>query len=364
MAQHSYGEAHPMKPVRLRHAFELAKAAGFLAGPQAAVVEPRPATVEELLLFHDREYVDVVRNLDTATDAMVEIAYGFGPGDNPVYPRMYEAHALAAGGSMVAAELIASGKYDVAFSPAGGLHHAMPRRASGFCVFNDPVLAIKRLVEQGMRVVYVDIDCHHGDGVQYAFYDTARVLTISLHESGRFLFPGTGDVSEIGTGSGTGYSVNVPLPPYTDDDIYAYAFDSVVTPLVSTFHPDVLFTQLGIDTHIGDPITHLRLTTQGFAATVAKLGALAEESAGWIATGGGGYNMSAVARGWAMAFAVMTGREIPADLPGGYHGPPGPDTFADPPEPPIDPDIQRQIRGFAERSVDEVRRLIFPHFGL
>ncbi|MBI2965233.1 MAG: acetoin utilization protein AcuC [Chloroflexi bacterium] len=364
MAQHTYGEAHPMKPIRLQHTFELAKAAGFLAGPEAAVVEPRAATVDDLLLFHEREYVDVVRNLDSALGPMTEIAYGFGPGDNPVYPGMYDAHALAAGGSVVASELIASGKYDVAFNPAGGLHHAMPRRASGFCVFNDPVLAIKRLVERGMRVVYVDIDCHHGDGVQYAFYDTARVMTISLHESGRFLFPGTGDVSEIGTGSGAGYSVNVPLAPYTDDDIYAYAFDSVVPPLVKTFHPDVLFTQLGIDTHIGDPITHLRLTTQGFAATVAKLATLAGESAGWIATGGGGYDLSAVARGWAMAFAVMSGREIPVALPDGYRGPPGPETFADPAEPPVDSDIQRQIRGFAERSVDEVRRLIFPHFAL
>jgi acetoin utilization protein AcuC len=353
-----------MKPVRLQYAFELAKAAGFLAGPEAAVVDPRPATIEELLLFHEPEYVDVVRNLDSRLDPMTEIAYGFGPGDNPVYPGMYEAHALATGGSMVAAELITTGKYDVAFNPAGGLHHAMPRRASGFCVFNDPVLAIKRLVEQGMRVVYVDIDCHHGDGVQHAFYDTARVMTISIHESGRFLFPGTGDVSEIGAGSGAGYSVNVPLAPYTDDDIYAYAFDSVVPPLVNTFHPDVLFTQLGIDTHIGDPITHLRLTTQGFAATVAKLAALAGDTAGWIATGGGGYDLSAVARGWAMAFAVMSEREIPDALPAGYSGPPGPGTFADPAEPPIDPDIRRQIRGFAERSVDEVRRLIFPHSGL
>lgn len=364
MAEHSYGDAHPMKPVRLRHVFELAKAAGFLAGPGVQVVDPRPATEEELLLFHERDYLDVVRSISAGMTVPDEFSYGFGPGDNPVYPGMYDAHALASGASIVAAEMVAGGSCDVAFNPAGGLHHAMPARASGFCVFNDPVLAIKKLVAKGMRIVYVDIDCHHGDGVQYAFYDTARVMTISLHESGRFLFPGTGEVSEAGSGDGLGYSVNVPLAPYTDDDLYAYAFDAIVPPLVQAYRPDVLFTQLGIDTHVGDPITHLRLTTQGFAATVAKLAALADESGGWVATGGGGYDLAAVARGWAMAFAVMSGAEVPEELPRSYTGPQGPGTFSDPPERAREPEIQGQIRGFVERSVDEVRRVIFPHFGL
>jgi acetoin utilization protein AcuC len=364
LADHSYGASHPMKPVRLRYAYELARLSGFLDAPGARVVKPRPATDDDLYLFHEPEYVDVVRHIGEGGNFSDEIARGFGPGDNPVYEGMYAAHTLAAGGTMVAAELVASGACDVAFNPAGGLHHALPGRASGFCVFNDPVLAIKRMLEKGMRVAYVDIDCHHGDGVQYAFYDTARVLTISLHESGRFLFPGTGDVSETGVGSGLGYSVNVPLAPYTDDEIYAYAFDSVVPPLVRRYQPDVIFTQLGIDTHAGDPITHLRLTTQGFAATVAKLAELGGECGRWVAMGGGGYNLSAVARGWAMAFAAMSGATVPDSLPAGYHGPEGPDTFADPPGPQIDAGIREQVRAFARRSVDGVRELVFPTFGL
>ncbi|MBI4306840.1 MAG: acetoin utilization protein AcuC [Chloroflexi bacterium] len=364
MSGHSYGESHPMKPIRLRYAFELAKAAGFLSVSESHVVEPRAATDEDLRLFHEADYISAVKALSGGLSVPDEFAYGFGPGDNPVYPGMFEAHALAAGGTMVAAELVRKGQVDVAFNPAGGLHHALPRRASGFCIFNDPVLAIKRLVDKGMRVVYVDIDCHHGDGVQYAFYDSPRVMTISLHESGRFLFPGTGDVSESGVGDGAGCSVNVPLAPYTDDEIYARAFDEIVPPLVRAFKPDLLFTQLGIDTHYGDPITHLRLTTQGFATTVSKLATLADECGRWVAAGGGGYDLSAVARGWSMAYAIMCGVEIPEQLPAGYRGPDGPGTFADPPDELLDEDIRAQIRAFADYSVQEVKRRIFPKHGL
>ncbi|MBI4220554.1 MAG: acetoin utilization protein AcuC [Chloroflexi bacterium] len=368
LAGHTYGESHPMKPIRLQYTFELAKAAGFLSGSQSRVAEPRPATDEELRLFHEPDYIAAVKALGAGLSISDEFAYGFGPGDNPVTPGMFEAHSLAAGGTMVAAELVRDGTVDAVFNPAGGLHHALPRRASGFCIFNDPVLAIRRLVEHDMRVAYVDIDCHHGDGVQYAFYDTSRVMTISLHESGRFLFPGTGDVNESGVGDGEGYSVNVPLAPYTDDEIYSFAFDEVVPPLVRAFKPDVLFTQLGIDTHYGDPITHLRLTTQGFASTVAKLAAMGDECGKWIAAGGGGYDLSAVARGWSMAYAIMCGAEIPERLPAGYRRPDGPGTFADPPDEgrdvALDEDIRSQIRGFAEYSVQEVKRRIFPKHGL
>lgn len=364
LARHSYGDAHPMKPVRLQYTFELAKAAGFLDGDGIKVLTPRPATMPELGLFHDADYIEQVKAIGRGEITGDEIAFGFGPGDNPAYPGMFDAHSLATGGTMLAAELISSGKFSAAFNPAGGLHHALPRRASGFCVFNDPVLAIRKLVDQGMRVAYVDIDCHHGDGVQHGFYDNDQVMTISVHESGRFLFPGTGDVNEIGIGAGEGYSINLPLAPYTDDEIYSASFDAIVPPLIRAFKPDVLFTQLGIDTHMGDPITHMRLSTQGFTATVEKLAELGAECGRWIATGGGGYDMSAVARGWAMAFAVMAGKEVPRRLPDTYPGPDGPGTFADPPDMPLDPDIRRQVQAFADRSVDDLRQLTFGRFGL
>jgi len=364
LARHSYGDAHPMKPIRLQYTFELARAAGFLNGGDIQVIAPRPATLEELALFHDPEYIAQVKSIGEGRFTGEEIAYGFGPGDNPAYPGMFEAHSLASGGTMLAAELVASGRFQVAFNPAGGLHHALPRRASGFCVFNDPVLAIRKLVAQGMRVVYVDIDCHHGDGVQHGFYDSDQVMTISVHESGRFLFPGTGDVTEIGVGRGEGYSINLPLAPYTDDLIYAASFDAIVPPLIRAFKPDVLFTQLGIDTHMGDPITHMRLSTQGFTDTVAKLAQLGGECGRWIATGGGGYDMSAVARGWAMAFAVMAGKQIPSRLPESYRGPDGPRTFADAPDMPLNPDIRREVQAFADRSVEDLRKLTFRRFGL
>ena len=228
---------------------------------------------------------------------------------------MYEASALSTGASLVAAEMVANGEADVAFNVAGGLHHAASGYASGFCIFNDPVIAIEYLVRRGLRPLYVDIDCHHGDGVQAAFYDTPDVMTISLHESGRFLFPGTGDVGELGSGPGTGYSVNIPLAPYTGDDVFAWAFRQVVPPLAKAFSPDVIVTQLGIDTHFNDPITHLRMTVEGHARVVQELGAMAPR---WLALGGGGYDMGAVARGWSLDYGIMLGTDWPDDIPSGY----------------------------------------------
>jgi acetoin utilization protein AcuC len=205
---------------------------------------------------------------------------------------MYEAAAWSTGASMRAVETLLSGDADVAVNFSGGLHHAMPGYASGFCIFNDPVIAIKALTQRGFKVAYVDIDCHHGDGVQHAFYDTDQVLTISIHESGRFLFPGTGFPEELGTGK---------------------ALREVVPPLVSHFRPDILVTQLGIDTHYRDPLTHLALTVQGFGLAVEELGKLSPGK--WLALGGGGYDISAVTRGWTIAYGRMLGREWPEQVP-------------------------------------------------
>src|SRR5439155_1369055 len=211
--------------------------------------------------------------------------------------------------------LVASGQATRAFHFAGGLHHALPGRASGFCYVNDAVLAILYLKARGLRVLYVDIDAHHGDGVQHAFYADSEVMTISTHERGDYLFPGTGFVEEAGGGEAVGYSVNLPLEPFTDSSVYLAAFEEVVPPLLGAFKPDVVVAQLGIDSHRTDPLTHLALDVQGFTRAVARI---VEQAPRLVALGGGGYDLSNVARAWTAAWAVMNGVELPAELPASF----------------------------------------------
>ena len=361
LSRHSLSEAHPMKPERLRYTHELLESYRALDAPTATLVTPRPATEDEILLYHSRDYLEAVRSYGNGETPPDPGRYGLGPGDNPPYEGMYDAAALSTGASLRAVELLVSGEADGAFNISGGLHHAMPGYASGFCVFNDPVIAIKALMSHGMKVAYVDIDCHHGDGVQHAFYDTDQVLTISLHESGAFLFPGTGFTQEIGLGRGRGYSVNVPLYPYTGDEVYLWALREVVPPLLEAFRPDVTVTQLGIDTHVLDPITHLVLTVQGFAEAVRELSRWAPR---WLALGGGGYDLQAVARAWTLAYGVMSGQDFPDEIPTAYRDTYGVDTLRDPGGAPVDDTVERDSRTFAEASVQAVRSLIFPSHGL
>jgi len=238
--------------------------------------------------------------------------YGLGPGDNPVFRGLFDWSRLVAGASVQAAELVDSGQAGTVFSISGGLHHAFPSRASGFCYINDPVIAIQTLLRKGRRVAYIDIDAHHGDGVQAAFYDTDAVLTISLHETGAMLFPGTGFEHETGTGRGRGYSVNLPMPSYADDELFLFAFDEVVSPLIKAFGPDIIVTQLGVDSFYGDPLAHLAYTTEGFCAVLKRMKSFAP---GWVALGGGGYDIATVARAWTLAWAIMNDVDLPNDLP-------------------------------------------------
>ncbi len=263
LSRHELRSDHPMRPVRLRYTYELLREYGAFDHLEAVLLGPRSATDEELAWLHTSEYVAAVKALGSGSSGGVDGGrFGFsGQGDNPVYPNMFEAAALSTGGSLLAAEMVNSGEVAAAFNISGGLHHAAAGHASGFCVFNDPALAVHYFLNQGKRVAYVDIDAHHGDGVQEAFYSDDRVLTISVHESGQWLFPGTGSVAELGEGSGRGYSVNLPLYPYTSDDDYVEAFGQVVLPLIRAFAPDVLVTQLGIDSYHSDPLTHLQVTT-------------------------------------------------------------------------------------------------------
>lgn len=362
LTQHTLREDHPLVPRRLRLVYELLEAYGVFQHPNAHLVPPRMATEEEILGFHTPDYVEAVKSLSRGENRYNPLRYNFSQeGDNPVFPGMFEASAWAVGASLVAADLVAQGSVSVAANFSGGLHHAMPNYASGFCIFNDPVIAIQSLLRRGLRVAYIDIDAHHGDGVQFAFYDTDQVLTISLHESGEFLFPGTGFPHEMGVGKGRGYSVNVPLAPYTDDETYLWAFREVVPPLVEAFRPDVLATQLGIDTHRDTPIAHLKLTVQGYIAVVRELQTWAKGK--WLAFGGGGYDLAAVARGWAWAYATMVGIDLPNEVPASFRERYGVHTLRDE-EKPLDEARRRMVRRYAEQSVAQVKRLVFPLHGL
>jgi len=267
-----YGPAHPLRMERLGLTFGLMDAYGLTRLPGTEVLPPAPAPEADLREFHTDEYLAVLRAAGAREAVPQAYRYGLGPGDNPIWPGVYEASALACGGSILAAELVARGDVERAFAFAGGLHHAMPDRASGFCYLNDAVLAIMALRRHGLRVAYVDIDAHHGDGVQAAFYRSADVLTISTHERGDRLFPGTGAVEEIGEGAGRGYAVNLPLNPYTDDTVYLDAFDAVVLPVLRAFDADVVVAQLGIDGHRTDPLTHLALSVDGAASSGSRRG--------------------------------------------------------------------------------------------
>jgi acetoin utilization protein AcuC len=272
---------------------------------------------DELRRVHTSGYIAAVR--EAGGTLRPDPAHGLGTSDDPVFTGMHEASALVAGATLAAARAVAEGTHDHGVSIAGGLHHAMPDRASGFCVYNDPAIAIRWLLDRGaQRVAYVDIDVHHGDGVQAVFWDDPRVLTISLHESGRTLFPGTGDASDTGGPGARGSAVNIPFLPGTDDDQWHEAFDSGVPEAVRRFAPDYLVTQHGCDTHALDPLAHLLLTVDGQRLAHEKLHSLAHEvcEGRWLACGGGGYELvQVVPRTWTHLLAIATGEPLDPATP-------------------------------------------------
>lgn len=360
-----YGPEHPLRMERLGLTWRLIEAYGLTRLPDAIVRVPESAPEADILGFHRCEYLDVLKAADGGRLPREGPLFGLGPGDNPVFPGMWHAARLVAGGSIMAADLVASGTVDRAFHFAGGLHHAMPAHASGFCYVNDAVLAILRLCARGLRVAYVDIDAHHGDGVQFAFYNRADVLTISTHERGDRLFPGTGFVEETGDGSGVGYAVNLPLEAFTDTSVYLPAFDAVVPPLVAAFRPDVIVAQLGADGHRTDPLTHLALDIQGFAAAIRRILQMCPRV---VALGGGGYDLQNVARAWTVAWALLNDVTLPDELPPSFESDARRFEFTtrtlwDPPEE-LPEDRQRWVRDYANRQVDAIQRLIFPLHGL
>jgi len=366
---------HPLDPVRVELTMALARQLGVLDRPGVAVERAEAATDEMLATVHDPDYIAVVKAASTGRRVAL---MGLGTTDNPTFAGMHEASALIAGATRRAAEAVWRGEAGRAVSISGGLHHAMPGRASGFCVYNDPAVAIKRVLELGAeRVAYVDIDVHHGDGVQEIFYDDPRVLTISLHESPRTLFPGTGFPDETGGPGAPGSAVNVALPPGTDDALWLRAFHAVVPGVLRAFSPQLLFTQCGADTYRHDPLANLWLTVDGQRAAYLALRDLAEEVAGgrWVASGGGGYALvECVPRAWTHLLAVLTGEPLDPTLPipqdwldlATARRPehPLPETMTDGGSTDWTPWIPGDTPSQVDRAIMATRNAVFPFFGL
>jgi acetoin utilization protein AcuC len=363
-AGYAYSSQHPLKPIRLQLTYELVQAYDLLRVDGARMIPAAAATMSELSRVHTVEYLNVLQAASAGQEVLDSARYGLGPGDNPIFPGMFRFSALSAGASLQAAQVVDAGAADVAFNMAGGLHHGMPSRASGFCYVNDVVLAIEYLRDRGHRIAYIDIDTHHGDGVQAAYYQMSQVLTISLHESGRYLFPGTGFEDELGEGDGLGYSVNVPFHPHTEDEVFTWAFRQVVLPLLKIFQPNVIVTQLGVDTFRSDPLSDLGLTTRGFCAMIE---AFRDLHVPWVALGGGGYDVPNVPRAWTLAWAIMTGIAVPPELPEVYlqsaarHGYPN-NTGRSLHDPPPEVDVQGRDAAWreAERVVEYLKAHVFP----
>jgi acetoin utilization deacetylase AcuC-like enzyme/GNAT superfamily N-acetyltransferase len=369
LAAYDFGPDRPFQAGRLEAGLSLLRAARVL--DDGDLLAYGPAADADLELVHDGDYLEVLDRYSAdgvAADPAEAARFGL-VGDNRPFPGMAAAARLVAGATTAAVEAVAAGELAHAFAPVAGLHHAQRRRAVGFCLVNDVAVAIARCTRaRPLRVLYVDLDAHHGDGVQAAFYDDPRVCTVSLHETGRYLFPGSGEPHELGRPPGTGRSVNLPLEPQTGDDGFLAAFDAVVEPLAAAFLPDLLVTQNGCDGHADDPLSDLTLSLRGYRDLARRLHRLAHRhcQGRWVATGGGGYDLDRVVpRAWALLWSELSGRRLPSRVPSAW-------LTTRPGAPPsgwLDPrprrrrgggDGRRAMEARNRRTVTAVRRLVLP----
>ena len=325
LANFEYSPTHPFRPVRARLTLDLCRRYDLIERPWIQTAKPAPLDFDNLAEFHDPAYLKMLKELDSASVAtelwpdLVScggsdyltvdpkiLRFGLGTEDNPIFSGMYDYSALTAGATFLGAKMLAEGKIQVAFNPLGGFHHAGRDHAEGFCYVNDIAIAIQFLLKAGIRVAFIDIDAHHCNGVQDAFYRDPRVLVISFHENGRDLYPWSGFENEIGEGEGKGYTVNIPLPQNTDDDAFIRAFSEIVPPLLRSFSPDLVIGELGADTHISDPLTHLSMTNVGYCEAVKRLKELSPRLLG---LGGGGYDVYKTARSWTLAWGILNDLE-------------------------------------------------------
>ncbi len=339
---------------------------GLLGGPERREVPPVPASREILEWFHAPRYLDALIAAERGYLDVEGLGMGLGTEDCPIFRGVYEYSALACGGSVLAAELLLSGEAQVAFNPSGGYHHAHAARAGGFCYLNDVVLACQRLLRAGKRVVFLDVDVHHCDGVQDAFYDRKDVLVISFHQDPRTLFPWTGRVEEMGIGEGLGYTVNVPLPVGLYDEAFLRAFRALCPPLVAAFRPDVLVVELGMDMLAGDPLAQLSLTNNAYAEVLEFAVGLGVPI---LATGGGGYHVENTVRGWALAWSILCGEMAASDdMSLGLGGVllETTDWRGGLRDRMLVPDAHRreEIEPAIDATIAAVRKMVFPHHGL
>lgn len=376
LTQYDFGPGHPMAPVRVDLTMRLARSLGVLDLAGLELIPAPTASDDELALIHDRDYIAAVRSV--SDDPHENLDRGLGTDDNPVFKGMHQASAHIVGATLAAAQKVWSGEALHAANISGGLHHAMADQASGFCVYNDPAIAIAWMLAHGAeRVAYVDIDVHHGDGVQAAFYDDPRVLTISLHETPQTCFPGTGQPAEIGGPGAEGTSINVALPPGTTDGGWLRAFHAVVPEALREFAPDVLVSQHGCDSHRDDPLAHLMLSVDGQRAAHLALHDLAHELCGgrWLVTGGGGYEVvNVVPRTWSHLLAIVGGEPVDpqTETPLDWRmyveertGRTAPVRMTDGREPVFTDWSQGyNPESWLDRSIHQTRQAVFPHLGI
>ena len=335
-------------------------------GNQAREFQPEAASREELEKIHTPRYLDALIDASQGKYGYESLHMGIGGPDCPIFNDMYDYPALACGAALKGVDLLVSGEVELAFSPAGGFHHAGPELAAGFCYLNDVALGCYKFAELGKKVLYLDVDVHHGDGVQEIFYDRDDVMTISLHESGRTLFPGTGFTNEIGEGRGKGYSVNLPFMPGTYDEVYLYAYREIVPPLIEAYDSDVIVFELGADTLAGDPLAHLKLTNNSYAEIIEDLLGYRKPV---LMTGGGGYNVENTVRAWSLAWSVLSGTDaFLQDLNIGLGG-----VFMESTdwhgglrdrEVPVSDQEKGMVIPAVQEAVEEVKERIFPFHGL
>jgi len=319
LLNYKFNQHHPFNQIRLKVTLDLLKNIGAIHENQ--IIPPRSATKEELELIHDPDFIDAVSLAGHgALSNNIAESYGLGTDDTPIFTNMHEASSLLVGGTLTAVDYVMSGKALHALHLGGGLHHGFTGKASGFCIYNDSAVAIKYLQKSfGARVLYVDTDAHHGDGVQWAFYDDPNVCTLSIHETGRYLFPGTGNLTERGHGKGYGFSFNIPVDAFTEDDSWLHCYKTAITEVAEFFKPDIIVTQNGADAHYLDPLTHLSVTMKAFKEIPKIAHEIAHKycEGRWIAVGGGGYDIwRVVPRAWSYIWLEMTENNTPlSDLP-------------------------------------------------
>ena len=366
---YDFGPGHPLTPRRFGPGIDLLRAVGAEPG-----LAPEPASDGDLLWCHTSTYIDTVRRFSTDPRRFAEAGIAVG-GDDPPFAGMHEAAAMVAGGSLRGVEAVLRGDEEHAFHPGGGLHHAMSDRASGFCIYDDPALAIARARRDGLRVLYVDLDVHHGDGVQTIHWADPGVMTLSFHESGRYLFPGTGEVGELGEGAAAGTAVNVPLEPRTGEGAWLAAVQTIFPEVAAAFGPDLIVSQHGADAHAWDPLAHLRVTTTAMGEAARLVDRVAHRYAGgrWLATGGGGYDAyRVVPRSWSLVWLAGAHREAPTATPVAwrerwtpdalrYGQAPLPSRFEDDPNAGLGMDAaQIAAEAVSHETIELVRRLVVP----